>query len=95
MNKFVMVAVMACAGAALLVAWISREPASAQERPAPVAQKWEYKVVQVPVTPFPEKEGLQEFTKLGGEGWELCSTVSSTDKRGVAWGTFFFKRPKR
>jgi hypothetical protein len=94
MNRACVVALAACAAAGLLIAWASREPASAQEKAAPVVPKWEYKVVHVPVAQLTEKEGEAQFNQLGAEGWELSGTVSASTNR-VNWGIFVFKRPRR
>ena len=93
MNKACVVALAACA-AGLLIAWGAREPAAAQEKPAPAVPKWEYKAVHVPVAQVTEKEGVAQFNTLGAEGWELCGTVSAAEGR-VNWGVFVFKRPRR
>jgi hypothetical protein len=94
MNRTCGVAAAACAAAALLVVWVWREPAAAQDKGAPAVPKWEYKAVHVPVAQMTEKEGVAQFNTLGADGWELCGTVSAVDGR-VNWGIFVFKRPKR
>ena len=75
----------------LSVAWCTRGPVAAQEKPAQVLQKWEYKVVPVPALAI-DQEG-NKLNKLGSEGWELCATERSGVKEGVTF--IIFKRPKR
>ena len=75
----------------LSVAWFTRGPVAAQEKPAQVLQKWEYKVVPVPALAI-DQEG-NKLNKLGSEGWELCATERSGLKEGVTF--IIFKRPKR
>ncbi len=94
MSKTCAVTLAACAVVGLAFAWLSREPAAAQDKPAHAGVKWEYKIVHKPVAQLTEKEGQAEFNKLGEDGWELCATISTTSSRGP-WGVFVFKRPKR
>jgi len=84
----------AIAGALVLtMAWASRGPVAAQERPAQ-PQKWEYKQVNVPPAGVSQMEA--RLNQLGSDGWELCTTAApvgrATDEFTVS---FFFKRPKR
>jgi hypothetical protein len=83
-----------CVVASLCIAWPWRAPATAQEKPVPVSQKWEYKVVQVSDAVLFK----DDFNKLGDEGWELCSGVGWLDDKDVLSpfrGRYVFKRPKR
>jgi hypothetical protein len=75
----------------LSIAWFTRVPVAAQEKPAQVLQKWEYKVVPVPALSI-DQEG-NKLNRLGSEGWELCATERSGVKEGVTF--IIFKRPKR
>jgi hypothetical protein len=85
----------AAAGAALvLVAWFSRDPASGQEKPAPAAAKWEYKVVTKLTALGPPEEA--ELNRLGDEGWELTAAAGTASKgERLPAVSFIFKRPKR
>lgn len=76
-------------GLALLGAWFSRERVGAQEKPAALVQKWEYKIVLPNNTEDPLLNQAQ-FDKLGVDGWELCVAHSSTRPHYCV-----FKRPKR
>ena len=76
-------------GLILLAAWLSREPVGAQEKPAPILQKWEYKIV-LPDNVEDPRANQAQFDKLGAEGWELCAVHSSTRPNYCV-----FKRPKR
>jgi hypothetical protein len=75
----------------LSIAWYSRGPVAAQEKPAQGLQKWEYKVETVNTVALFQEE--KKFTKLGSEGWELCATERNGEKEGVSF--IIFKRPKR
>ena len=72
---------------AVVVAWLARGSAGAQERPAPAAQKWEYKIVYPDNDPLANHAG---FNKLGADGWELCVMHSGTRPAYCV-----FKRPAR
>ena len=87
--KTATVGLSAVLGLTLLVAWFSREPVSAQEKPAPAVQKWEYKIV-LPDNVEDPRANQTQFDKLGAEGWELCAAHSSTRPNYCV-----FKRPKR
>jgi len=58
-------------------------------------QKWEYRLVTFnfgssdPVVGTPGRNVLEFLNELGGEGWELVSTVPS----GSYTFTLYFKRP--
>lgn len=75
----------------LSTAWYSHGPVVAQEKPAQVLQKWEYKVETVNTVAVFQEE--KKFNKLGSEGWELCATERNGEKEGVTF--IMFKRPKR
>jgi hypothetical protein len=78
----------------LTVAWVSRGPVAAQEKPVQPLQKWEYK--EVNVLPAGVSQMEARLNQLGSDGWELCATVvpvgRATDELAVS---FMFKRPKR
>jgi hypothetical protein len=73
----------------LLVAWFSRDPASAQNKAGPAFQKWDYKIV-LPDNVEDPRANQAQLDKLGTEGWELCVAHSSTRPN-----YYIFKRPKR
>lgn len=86
----------------VLVCWSLRTPISAQEKAADGKIKWEYRVV---VPDGYEKEMQTQLDQLGGEGWELCGTISnvsgtSSSRNGSGTGsvrtnvTLILKRPK-
>jgi hypothetical protein len=78
-------------GVVLLATRFSREPVSAQEKPVPRLEKWEYKIVLPDNGPDNDPRANQvEFNKLGTEGWELC--VAHIGNRPEYC---IFKRPKR
>ena len=89
-------------GIFLLMASFSRDPVSGQDKPAPAAPKWEYKVVTKlakDIGDFRQLTDEAEFNKLGDAGWELSVSVGPTqaDPRAGKFliVTFIFKRPKR
>ena len=73
----------------VLVAWLSRGPAVAQDKPVTALQKWEYKIV-LPQSVTDPRDNQAQFDKLGAEGWELCAAHSSTRPNYC-----IFKRPRR
>ena len=81
-------------GLVLTMAWVSRGPLAAQEKPAQSLQRWEYKQVNVPPAGVSQMEA--RLNQLGSDGWELCATAApvgrATDEFTVS---FIFKRPKR
>lgn len=96
--------------ALVLVAVVIWTPASAQdkEKPARPLVKWEYKIVQSPLTqppadgaggPFSRrldaKKLEEDLNKLGEEGWECVGTVSEPIGKGGATRAYVLcKRPK-
>jgi hypothetical protein len=83
------VGLAAVCGLILAVAWFSRAPVGAQEKPNPAAQKWEYKVVLPAILDDP-RENQDQLNKLGAEGWDLCAA-----RVGGGPSYFILKRPKR
>lgn len=84
-SLLVAIVILAVAG---LMAWVVREPASAQQ--PPVAQRWEYKVASLSgVAPAALEDGLN---KLGADGWEICTT--QRDRAAGAMDVVIFKRPR-
>jgi hypothetical protein len=78
-------------GLVLLVAGLARGPVSAQEKAAPAAQRWEYKVVLLDNGRDNDPRANQgNFDKLGAEGWELAALHSGSQP-----GYCVFKRPRR
>lgn len=80
----------------LLIACFLDDAASAQEKPAAVAQKWEYKMVAKDVdglAPRNPRNEEAEFNQLGADGWELCATVGPATNKGLRFVYFIFKRP--
>jgi Domain of unknown function (DUF4177) len=75
----------------LSIAWQSRGPVAAQEKPAPASQKWEYKVETVPALALDQQQ--KRLNQLGSDGWELCATERNGEREGVTF--IIFKRPKR
>jgi len=69
------------------IAWFSRDLVAAQEKPAQVLQKWEYKILSL----WTGSEDEEKLNKLGTDGWELCAVRS--DRDGVA--IVYLKRLKR
>jgi hypothetical protein len=78
----------------LTMAWASRAPVAAQERPAQPLQKWEYKQINVPAAGVSQMEA--RLNQLGSDGWELCATAAPVGRAtDVFTVSIIFKRPKR
>jgi hypothetical protein len=77
----------------LSIAWLTRDPVAAQKKPAPVSQKWEYKVKAVSALALDHQE--KSCNKLGSEGWELCATERNSENGAKGVTFIIFKRPER
>ena len=90
---------VACAAMAVVlipsIAWLMRAPVAAQDKPAQVLQKWEYKVEALSTRALHSEE--KKLNKLGSEGWELCATERDGSREEATWGNTYtvFKRPMR
>ena len=72
-----------------VMAWVVREPASAQQPPA--GPRWEYKVASLSgVAPAALEEGLN---RLGADGWEVVTT--QRDRSAAAMDVVILKRQRR
>jgi hypothetical protein len=81
-------------GLVLTMAWVSRGPVAAQEKPAQPLQKWEYKQVNVPPAGVSQMEA--RLNQLGSDGWEFCGTVVPVGRPMDEFTvSVVFKRPKR
>jgi hypothetical protein len=95
MTRTTLVIVCVAAAAAMAVGvWATREPARAQDPPRPAVAKWAYKLVRID-----NREPVEgDFTKLGEDGWELCTSTyvaQMPQRTGKQPGFYFIKRAKR
>jgi hypothetical protein len=94
MRRFLVVCGAMTVALVLSVAWLTRGSVAAQEKPAQLVQRWEYK--QVNVLPAGVSQMEARLNAMGSERWELCATVvplgRGTDEFAVS---FIFKRPRR
>jgi hypothetical protein len=79
-------------GLVLAMAWVSRGPAAAQERPVQPLQRWEYKQVNVPPAGVSQMEA--RLNQLGSDGWELCATAAPVARDGRIHGFVRLQTPE-
>ena len=93
MNRWMMLGFAAVLVGGFFVLFFQVATTQAQEK-KPKEIRWEYKVVSKTLLETSLRGDEAEFNRLGGEGWEMCGTVSPTSGRPILTITYIFKRVK-